>query len=162
MNIKSQKDFVSGLLFMAVGVAFAWRAPAYSVGLASRMGPGYFPLVLGILLTVIGGAVTFKSLVVETVDGGKLGPIAWKPMLLILLANGVFGAMLFGMPRIHVPPMGLMAGIYALTYVASLASGEFAWKEVTVLATVLAVLSYVIFILMFQLPLPVWPAFIAA
>ncbi len=59
MKIKSQKDFFSGLMFMGVGVAFAWGATTYNVGNGARMGPGYFPLLLGILLALIGAAVTF-------------------------------------------------------------------------------------------------------
>ena len=48
MNIKSQKDFFSGLMFLVVGVAFAWGATTYKVGTGARMGPGYFPLMLGV------------------------------------------------------------------------------------------------------------------
>src|SRR5512144_2585025 len=50
VKIKSQKDFFAGLMFTAVGIAFAWGATTYSVGSGARMGPGYFPLMLGILL----------------------------------------------------------------------------------------------------------------
>ena len=49
MKIKSQKDFFAGLMFMGVGAAFAWGATTYNVGTGARMGPGYFPLLLGIL-----------------------------------------------------------------------------------------------------------------
>ena len=75
MNIKSQKDFFSGLMFMAVGAAFAWGATTYNVGSGARMGPGYFPLMLGVLMAVLGAVITFKSLVLETVGGDKIG--AW-------------------------------------------------------------------------------------
>ena len=54
MNIKSQKDFFSGLMFMGVGVAFAWGASSYTIGNGARMGPGYFPLALGVLLAILG------------------------------------------------------------------------------------------------------------
>ena len=54
MKIKSQRDFFSGLMFTAVGVAFAWGATTYNVGSGARMGPGYFPLMLGIVLAFIG------------------------------------------------------------------------------------------------------------
>ena len=57
MAIKSQKDFFSGLLFMAVGIAFAWGATNYSVGTGARMGPGYFPLILGICMAILGGII---------------------------------------------------------------------------------------------------------
>lgn len=53
MSIKSQKDFFSGLMFMGIGVAFAWGATTYQVGDAARMGPGYFLLWLGILMLVV-------------------------------------------------------------------------------------------------------------
>ena len=51
MRIKSQKDFFAGLMFLLVGLAFAWGAGSYSVGTGARMGPGYFPMVLGVLYT---------------------------------------------------------------------------------------------------------------
>ncbi len=77
MKIKSQKDFYSGLMFMAVGLAFAWGATTYTIGEGARMGPGYFPLMLGLLLAALGAFVLFESVVVETEDGepiGKPGP----------------------------------------------------------------------------------------
>jgi hypothetical protein len=160
MSMKSQKDFFSGLLFMTAGVTFAWGATNYSVGTAARMGPGYFPLVLGILLAVLGTVITFKALVVETEDGEKMGPWAWKPLFFIIAANLVFGLLLGGLPRIHFPAMGLIAAIYALTFIASLAGEEFKLKEVVILATVLACLSYVAFILLLKLQFAVWPTFI--
>src|SRR5450830_1234606 len=160
MNIKSQKDFFSGLLFMALGAAFAWGASTYNIGNSARMGPGYFPLVLGVLLAILGGIITFKALVVETENGEKLGPWAWRPLFFIIAANLVFGLMLGGLASIKLPAMGLIVGIFALTFIASLAGQEFRFKEVTILATVLAVMSYLVFILLLKLPFPVWPVFI--
>ena len=160
MNIKSQKDFFSGLLFTAVGVAFAWGATKYSLGTAARMGPGYFPLMLGILMAILGGVITFKALVVETEDGDKVGRWALKPLFFIISANLLFGLMLGGLPSIKFPAFGLIVGIYALTFVASLAGEEFKFKEVAVLATILAIMSYLAFIVLLKLQFPVWPAFI--
>ncbi len=162
MNIKSQKDFFSGLMFMVVGVAFSWGASAYSIGTGARMGAGYFPLALGVLLAVLGGVITFKALVVETVDGDKIGAFAWKPLVFIILANLVFGAMIGGLPIIHLPPMGLIVGIYALTFIACLAGDKFNFKEAVVLASILAVLSYLAFIKLLHLQFPVWPVFAGA
>ena len=147
-------------MFMCVGVAFAWGASSYTIGSGAHMGPGYFPLVLGILLAVLGGAITFKALVVETLDGDKIGAFAWKPLIFIILANLVFGAMIGGLPSIHLPPMGLIAGIYALTFISCLAGDAFKFKEAFVLATVLAVMSYFAFIKLLNLQFPVWPTFI--
>ena len=160
MNIKSQKDFFSGLMFTAVGVAFAWGATKYSLGTAARMGPGYFPTMLGVLMAILGGVIIFKSLVVETEDGDKVGSWAWKPLLFIIAANLLFGLMLGGLPKIKFPAFGLIVGIYVLTFVASLAGEEFKFKEVAVLATILAVISYLAFILLLKLQFPVWPTFI--
>jgi hypothetical protein len=160
MNIKSQKDFFSGLLFMGVGVAFAWGATNYSVGTGARMGPGYFPLMLGVLMAVLGTVITFNSLVVETEDGDKIGSWAFKPLFFIIAANLVFGLMLGGLPSFKIPAMGLIVGIYALTFIASLAGEEFKVKEVAILATILAIMSYLAFIVLLKLQFPVWPTFI--
>ncbi len=160
MNIKSQKDFFSGIMFMAVGVAFAWGATNYTLGTAARMGPGYFPLMLGILMAILGAVITFKAMVVETEDGEKIGAWAWRPLFFVIAANLVFGLMLGGLPSLKIPAMGLIVGIYALTFIASLASDEFKLKPVTILATILAIFSYLAFIVLLKLRFPVWPTFI--
>ncbi len=160
MNIKSQKDFFSGLMFMGVGVAFAWGATTYKVGEGARMGPGYFPLMLGVLMAVLGMAITFKSLVVETVGGEKIGKWAWKPLVYVIAANLLFGVLLGGLPSIKLPAMGLIIGIYVLTFVASMAESGWKFKNTLILATVLAVGSYVAFVKVLKLQFAVWPAFI--
>lgn len=160
MNIKSQKDFFSGLMFMGVGAAFAWGATTYNVGEGARMGPGYFPLMLGVLMAILGIAVTFKSLVVETEGGDKIGKWAWKPLVYIIAANLIFGVLLGGLPSIKLPAMGLIAGIYALTFVASMAETGWKVKNTFILATVLAAGSYVAFVLVLKLQFAVWPTFI--
>ena len=160
MNIKSQKDFFSGLMFMGVGVAFAWGAVTYKVGDGARMGPGYFPLMLGVMMAVLGVAITFKSLVVETVGGDKIGKWAWKPLVFIILANLTFGVLLGGLPSIKLPAMGMIVAIYALTFIASIAEPGWKVKNTFILATILAVGSYLAFVLVLKLQFPVWPAFI--
>ncbi len=160
MNIKSQKDFFSGLLFMAIGIAFAWGATSYKIGDGARMGPGYFPLMLGVLLAILGAVIVFESLVVETEDGEKIGSWAWKPLVFIIASNLLFGVLLGGLPSIKLPAMGLIAAIYALIVVAALAGEEFKLKEVLILATVMAVMSYLAFILLLRLQIQVWPTFI--
>jgi hypothetical protein len=160
VNIKSQKDFFSGLMFMGVGVAFAWGATTYSVGSGARMGPGYFPLMLGVLMAILGAAITFKALVVETEGGGKIGKWAWKPLSFIILANLIFGVLLAGLPSIKLPAMGLIIAIYALTFISSMAEPGWKVKNTLILATVLAVGSYVAFVVVLKLQFPVWPAFI--
>ena len=160
MNIKSQKDFFSGLLFIVVGGAFAYGATNYSVGTGARMGPGYFPLLLGIILALLGAVVTFKSLVVETPDGDKIGKWAWKPLFFIIASNLLFGVLLGGLPSVGIPPMGMVVAIFGLVVVSSLAGQSFKLKEVLILATVLAVMSYLAFVVLLKLQFPVWPSFI--
>ena len=160
MKIKSQKDFFSGLMFMSVGVAFAWGASSYNIGEGARMGPGYFPLVLGIVLASIGAFTIFESLVVETEDGEPIGSFAWKPLFFIIASNLVFGILLGGVPRLGIPSFGLIVGIYALVFIASMAGEEHKWKQVLVLATILAIGSYLAFIKLLNLQFPVWPSFI--
>lgn len=161
MKIKSQRNFLSGLMFMAAGIAFAWGATYYNIGEGARMGPGYFPLMLGILLAGIGAFTIFEALVVETEDGEPIGKIAWKPLAFIIGSNVVFGILLGGLPGIGFPSFGLLVGIYALIFVAALAGDEFKFKEVAILATILAVGSYLAFVVLLKLQFPVWPSFIA-
>ena len=160
MRIKSQKDFFSGLMFMGVGVAFAWGATNYNVGTGARMGPGYFPLYLGVLMAILGAVITFKALVVETMDGDKIGKWAWRPLFFIIFANLVFGVLLAGLPSFGIPAFGLIVGIYALVFIASMAEVGWKFKTTFVLATVLAAGSYAAFVLALKLQFPVWPEFI--
>lgn len=157
MKIKNQKDFFSGLMFVGVGIAFAWGASSYRLGNAARMGPGYFPLMLGILMAILGLAITFKALALETEGGDKIGRWAWKPTLFILGANFVFGVLSNGLPSIKLPAMGLIAGIFALTIIASLADARFQLRSVLILATILASISYLAFVILLKVPFPVWP-----
>ena len=160
MKIKSQKDFFAGLMFMVVGIAFAWGATNYNIGEGARMGPGYFPLVLGVLLAGLGAFIIFEALVVETEDGEPIGKWAWKPLGFIIGANLLFGVLLGGLPSIGLPAMGMVVAIYGLTFVSSLAGDEFSFKENLVLATVLAIGSYLAFIMLLKLQFQVWPSFI--
>ncbi len=160
MKIKSQKDFFAGLMYLVIGGAFAWGATGYTVGKASRMGPGYFPLLLGSILALIGAFVLFKSMVVDTEDGEKVGSIAWKPLGYIIGSNLAFGILLGGLPSIGVPAMGLIVAIFALVFIASRAGDVYKVKEVFILSIVLAILSYLAFIKLLNLQFQVWPSFI--
>ena len=158
--IKSQKDFFSGLMFAIIGGGFAWGATSYSVGTGARMGPGYFPLLLGILLARLGAFTIFYSLVEHTEDGDKVGKFVWRPIVYVLGANVAFGILLAGLPSLGVPAMGLIVAIFALVIIASKAGDVFDLKEVLILATVLSVGSYLAFIMLLKLQMPVWPTFI--
>jgi len=162
VNIKSQKDFFSGLFYLVAGGAFAFGATNYNVGTGARMGPGYFPLLLGIMLALIGAFVMFKALTVETQDGDKIGSWAWKPLFFVIAANLTFGALLGGIPSIGFPSFGLLVAIFALVIIASFAGDKPKMKEVIILAIILAAGSYLAFVKLLALQFPVWPAFVAA
>ncbi len=161
MKIKSQKDFFSGLLYTVVGAAFAYGATSYNIGTGARMGPGYFPLLLGSILAFIGAIILLKSLVVETPTGDAVGSWAWKPLFFIIGGNLMFGILLGGLPSIKFPAMGLIVAIYGTTLIVSMAGDKFKLKEVLILGTVLSVISYLAFILLLKLQFPVWPTFIS-
>ncbi|MDM0033249.1 tripartite tricarboxylate transporter TctB family protein [Variovorax sp. J22P271] len=161
MRIKSQADFYSGVMFTATGAAFAVGATSYNIGDGARMGPGYFPLMLGILLALLGAAVMFQSMVVETIDGDPIGKWAWKPLFFVIAANLAFGVLLGGLPSIGVPAMGMIIAIYALTIISSLAGEHFKLRDVLILSTILAAGSYVAFIWALKLQIQVWPTFIS-
>jgi hypothetical protein len=145
---------------MAAGGAFAWGATTYTVGSGARMGPGYFPLMLGVLLAILGAVVTFKAMVLETEDGEKIGKWIWRPVGYIVAANLAFGVLLGGLPSIRLPAMGMVIAIIALTLISAKAGSEFILKEILILSAILVVGSYVTFILLLKLQIQVWPAFI--
>ena len=161
MRIKSQKDFFAGLLYMVIGIAFAWGATTYNIGDGARMGPGYFPLLLGVILAIIGGIVMARALVVETPDGDPIGRWARKPLAFIIAANFLFGILLGGWPLLGIPAMGLIIAIVVLTFVAALAGDEFKFIEVLILAILLAVGSWAAFVWGLNLQFQVWPSFIS-
>lgn len=124
MAIKSQRDFFSGLMFLVVGAVFAFGATQYKIGSSARMGPGYFPLLLGILLAALGVAIVFYSLIHDPLngkDGDKIDRWAWKPIFYVLGANVLFGICLGGLPSIGFPSLGLVVGIFLLVATGALA-----------------------------------------
>lgn len=153
MKIKSERDFWSGIMFTVVGIGFAVGATNYSMGVSARPGPGYFPLLLSIILAILGGIVLFKSLTIETEGGDPIGSIAWRPLLVIVLDIAFFGAAL--------PRLGMVITVPILILIASLAGDEFKWKGVIVAAIVLTAFSWLIFVAGLKLTIPVWPTFLA-
>lgn len=151
MKIKSQRDFWSGLMFLVVGVAFAWGSTEYSFGTSARPGPGYFPFGLGVLLALLGGLVLFKALTLESEGGDPIGLIAWRPLLIIVAAVAVFGVAL--------PRLGLACTLPLLIMMAAMAGDEFRWRDVLINSVVLTVGSWALFILGLKLTIPLWPIY---
>lgn len=153
MRIKSEKDFWSGVLFILVGIAFAWGATHYRFGSSASPGPGYFPFGLAILLALLGALVLFKSLTIETEGGDLVGAIAWRPLIVIVGAIVLFGVVL--------PHLGLALSLPLLIVTAALAGDEFHLGEALLNSLVLTLASWGIFIWGLNLVIPVWPRFIA-
>jgi hypothetical protein len=152
VKIKSQKDFWSGLMFVVIGIAFAWGATNYSFGASARPGPGFFPFGLGVIMAILGAFIVFESLVVETEDGEPIGPWAFKPLIIIMFSVGLFGFTL--------PLLGMAVALPILIVMCSLAGDEFHWKDAIVSIVVLTLGSWLIFIKGLSLVIPLWPKFI--
>jgi Tripartite tricarboxylate transporter TctB family len=153
VKIKSQRDFFSGLMFVVVGIAFAIGATNYSMGSSAKPGAGYFPLILSVLMAILGAIVLFKSLTIETEGGDPIGAIAWRPLIVIVVAITVFGA--------TITTLGLVIAVPILILISSLAGDEFNWLGVIINAAVLTLFSWLIFIVGLKLTIPLWPSFIA-
>ena len=152
MNIKSQRDFWSGLMFLIVGAGFAIGATNYSMGTSARPGAGYFPLGLGVLTALLGAIILFKSLTIETEGGDPIGQVAWRPLIVIVVGIVAFGLAL--------PRLGMIVTIPILIGITSMAGDEFHWKGVLVNAIVLTFSAWGIFIWGLKLTIPMWPWFV--
>jgi hypothetical protein len=153
VKIKSQRDFVSGLMFIVAGVVFAIGSTNYSMGTSAKPGAGYFPLILSVVMAILGAIVLFKSLTIETEGGDPIGSIAWRPLIVIVVAIVVFGA--------TITRLGLVIAVPILIVISSLAGDEFKWTGVVINSVVLTVFSWLIFIVGLKLTIPLWPSFIA-
>ena len=149
IQIKSPKDFWAGLMFIAFGLFFVIGARNYNLGSAARMGPAYFPTMLGGLMAVIGGIVFFRSLVAR---GAGVSPIPLRLLFFITLSLLVFGYLL--------EPLGLALALTLLIVISAFAGHEFRLREVLVLSVVLIILSVVVFAKGLGLPFPLWPKFL--
>jgi hypothetical protein len=147
--IRNQKDFYAGLLFMAFGLAALVIARSYPVGVASRMGPGYFPRILGILLLGLGALLSLCGL-----RSGGEAMSAWhgRPLCIILLSVWAWG--------LAAQWLGLVVASLALVFISSVASEEFGWKEALVSGAIQAASVVAVFVYGLGMPLPVWPIFL--
>jgi hypothetical protein len=147
MKITAPKNFWAGLMFIGFGIGFAVIALTnYQMGTSVRMGPAYFPVVLGGLLAVLGFAILIMSLVIT---GPRVPAFAFRPLVLILVAIVLFGVFL--------KPLGLVVASAILVGVGALGGHEFRWKEVAILYVVLVIFSVLVFVKGLGLPFPIWP-----
>jgi putative tricarboxylic transport membrane protein len=144
LGIRDPRDFWSGVIFGGAGLAAVLFGRELSMGTATKMGPGYFPTVLGMILTLIGLALVVRACLVR---GESLAGFAVRPLLLVLGAAVVFGLTVRG--------AGLMVALIVLVVVSAAASRFVEWRSTAILAVGLAVFSAVVFVKVLGLPISV-------
>jgi hypothetical protein len=144
--IRNPKDFWSGALFIAVGIAAIVLGSHYALGTAARMGPGYFPRILGILLIALGAILALRA---TRTRGDPIARVHWRPTLIVLGSVVLFGAI--------VRPLGVALSTVILIVTSSAASREFRPREALIAGVVLAALAVGVFVVGLQLQLPIWP-----
>jgi putative tricarboxylic transport membrane protein len=145
VRLKDNRDFLAGLMFIVVGCGAMFMARDYPFGSALRMGPGYFPTVLGGLVT-LGGIIVLIEGFVKQVHIGR----TWSVRALIILP---LSALVFGVLMEHA---GFVPAVFVLCIVAALASPEFHWKEQLILAAGLTLGCVSLFIWGLGLPYPLF------
>ena len=152
MKLKNPKDFWSGVMFATIGFAFAIIVKVYDypMGTGSRMGPGYFPYVLGIMMGILGIVVIVQAVLSE---GPPVAKFAWRPLIWVLSAFVIFG--------LTAKWAGLVIAIVLLVVISSYGGHEHRWKEAAISSVILAVSSVAVFVYGLKLPFPIWPAFIS-
>ena len=152
MTIRAPKDFWSGIMFLAFAAVALWAARGYSLGNAGRMGPGYFPMLLGGVLALLGLILIVRSLVIAGANEEGVARVHFVPLVVTTISVCLFGLAL--------ERLGLVAAVIVVIGVSALASRESRLFETTALALVLAAFSVGVFVYALRLPLPVWPAFL--
>jgi len=145
-HIGHPKDFWSGLLFVGIGAFALIYGTKYTIGTAARMGPGYFPRILGILMIVLGLLLAFRSL---RLKGDAVPAWHWRPVLLVLGSVVLIGLV--------VKTVGMAIATVILIVVASLGSHEFRLRDALISGVLLAVLCVGVFVIGLNLQLPIWP-----
>lgn len=149
-RIRNQQDVAAGLIYVLSGAAFSLGALNYRIGEAARMGPGWFPFWIGVLLVAIGAA---------TVAAGmrpKAAQLAVKRLEIASMAWILGAVVLFGL---LLPRAGLLLSLSVLVLVSSRASHEFSWKGALLNTAILIAFSVGAFIWGIKLQIPLWPAF---
>jgi len=151
MRIRNHRDLWAGIMFFAFGATFALLSQQYQMGTAAKMGPAYFPTVLGVLLALIGLAIFAGAFAVSNHEA-RVETIGWREIGLVLGAVALFALAL--------PKLGIVVAIIALIGVSSLASHEFSLRDTVISVVVLLILSYVVFVKGLELQFPLWPKFL--
>ena len=151
MKIRNQRDFGAGVMYILIGLFFAIVAMQYQYGTAAKMGPGYFPFWLGMLMAALGLLVLVKSMGAKAAIE-SIPKFNWKIIGLITGSICLYGILL--------PKMGFLVAVLVLVMVASSASREFNWKVSVINAIVLIAFTYSVFVLGLKLQFPLLPFFL--
>ena len=143
--IRHPKDFWTGIIFLFVGLAALYIGQDYPMGTAGRMGPAYFPTILGSLLAMIGLTAIIRSCVRS---GAAIGRFHIREIVLILSAILLFGILMRG--------AGLVPAVLLLVLLSAYASAQFTWPASLLLALGLAAFSVVVFVKLLGLPMPIF------
>ena len=142
--IRHPKDFWTGIIFLTIGMAAIVIGLDYPMGSAGRMGPAYFPSVLGGLLTFIGAIGVIRSFLRP---GEAIGKFYIREILLVLAAVLLFGLLMRN--------AGLVPAVLVLVLMSAYASPKFTWGPSLLLAVGLAVFAVVVFVKLLGLPMPI-------
>jgi hypothetical protein len=150
-RIRNQKDFWSAVMFIIFGALFIVWSSEYQFGTTQRMGPGYFPMVLGALLVGLGILVALPSIKPDSVET-RVEKIGWRGLLFILGSVVLYAILL--------PRLGFVVSLVVLILLSSMATNEFTWKASLISIVVLGICSYLVFVKGLNLQFPVWPPFL--
>ncbi len=139
------RDILAGALFVAIGALALLEARAYPVGSAMRMGPGYFPVVLGWLLIALGALVGLRA-----ARRRDWQPVTWDWQALAWISISIL-AFGFLMPR-----LGLMPALATMFPIAAAAGREFRFREVLVLTIAMSAFAGGVFVYGLKLPYPLF------
>jgi uncharacterized membrane protein len=151
LKIRNQRDFGAGIMYMVIGLFFTLVATQYPMGTAAKMGPGYFPFCLGILMTLLGLLVLIKSMGAKAAIE-SIPKFNWKIIAQITGAVVLYGLLL--------PRMGFLFAVVVLVFVSASASKEFTWKGASINAAFLVAFTYSVFVVGLKLQFPLLPFFL--
>jgi putative tricarboxylic transport membrane protein len=145
VRVKSPQDLGAGAVFVLIGVAGLYFGRELAFGTAARMGPGYFPTLLSILILAIGIIVAIRGL---TTDGPPIEPVQLRPIAMIVAAILIFGVL--------IGVVGLALTALLLTVFAAYARREVKLTETILLGAGLAAFTVAVFVYLLGQPLPAW------
>lgn len=142
-SLRFSKDLLAGLIFIGFGLAFGYASLNYQIGTAFRMGPGYFPLVLSVIIVGLGAVILIQSFLAP--DEIPIGRFPWRGLALILGGLIFFGYTVRG--------LGLVPSLFITTFMSASASRQTSLVGALVIAALLSAVSVLIFVWALGLPL---------